>query len=288
MYKIALLGCENSHAKNFLELIKQGLYPDVEVVGVYSYDIEAAKKLSDQYNVPVLENYDSAVGQVDGIMVTARHGDNHYKYAKPYLKDGIPMFIDKPITYEEEEGIRFMQEAKQAGVRLCGGSTCAYLPETRALAQAVAENECGDLVGGTIVCPYMPNSPYGGFFFYAQHLTDIMTAVFGPDVRRVRAEKMAGAMTVTAMYDQYCVQGTYVASVGYFGVSVYGNKSTRSEVLTFGTQSFCHEMDDMLHLLRGGEMRKSYEDFVHPVFIMNSILRASESGEWETIPAVKI
>ena len=36
MYKIAILGCENSHAKNFLDLISKGLYPDIEVVGVYS------------------------------------------------------------------------------------------------------------------------------------------------------------------------------------------------------------------------------------------------------------
>ena len=47
MYKIAILGCENSHAKNFLNLIKEGLYPEIEVIGVYSNEPEAAKILSD-------------------------------------------------------------------------------------------------------------------------------------------------------------------------------------------------------------------------------------------------
>ena len=134
MFKIAILGCENSHANNFLKLISEGAYPDITVVGIYSCEPEAVQKLNAQFGVPIMENYDDLVGQVDGIMITARHGDNHYKYAKPYLDSGIPMFIDKPITCSEEEAVAFMREAKAKGVRLCGGSTCAALKETIELA----------------------------------------------------------------------------------------------------------------------------------------------------------
>lgn len=283
MFKIAILGCENSHAKSFLELIKQGLYPDVQVIGVYSDEIEAAEKLHNAYGVAVMENYDELAGSVDGIMITARHGDNHFKYAKPYLAYGIPMFIDKPITCDNAEGILFMQEAKHNGVRLCGGSTCAYLPETLALAEVVRDGSCGEVLGGNVVCPYYPNSPYGGFYFYAQHLVDVMIAIFGNKILKVRAEKMPGSLTLTAMYEKYCVQGTYVTEGGYYyGVSVYGSKSMRTELLTFGTNSFCHELDEMLHLLKGGQMRKSYEEFIQPVFVMNAIVRSVESGCWES------
>ena len=120
MYKIAILGCENSHAKNFLTLISEGHYPDIEVMGVYSEESEAAQKLCDEFGVDVMENYYSLVGKLDGVMITARHGDNHYKYAKPYMADGIPMFIDKPITCSESEALEFMREARQKGIRLCG------------------------------------------------------------------------------------------------------------------------------------------------------------------------
>ena len=129
MYKIAILGCENSHADSFLNLMKEGLYPDIEVVGVYSDEEEPPKKLHDKYGVAIMDNYDSLVGQVDGIMITARHGDNHYKYAKPYLSSGIPMFIDKPITCDENEAVEFMKDAKNNNVRFCGGSVCPSLDE---------------------------------------------------------------------------------------------------------------------------------------------------------------
>lgn len=43
MYKIAIIGCENSHAQGFLKVIQQS-YPDMQVLGVHSeYPGEAEK-----------------------------------------------------------------------------------------------------------------------------------------------------------------------------------------------------------------------------------------------------
>ena len=86
MKKVVILGCENSHADTFLKLIQTGNYPEIEVVGVYSDDRAAAEKLNSAFGVAVMDRYDQAVGQVDGVMVTARHGDNHLKYAALHRK----------------------------------------------------------------------------------------------------------------------------------------------------------------------------------------------------------
>ena len=102
MKKIAILGCENSHANTFLKFIKENKeFSDIEVIGVYSKDREASEKLRETFGVAILDDYTDAVGKIDGLVITARHGDDHYKYAKPYIASGIPMFIDKPITINE-------------------------------------------------------------------------------------------------------------------------------------------------------------------------------------------
>lgn len=288
MYKLALLGVENSHAKSFLQLIQKGLYPEITVIGVYSCEPEASQKLHDEFGVEIMESFDSLVGQVDGIMVTARHGDLHYTYAKPYLASGIPMFIDKPITCKEEEAVAFMQEAQKYGVRLCGGSTCANLPETLELAKAVADGVCDELRGGAVVAPNYPTSPYGGFYFYGQHLIDIATRIFGEGILRVQAEQQAGSLNVTLAYENFSVQGAYIASGSSFYAAVYGKKGVCHKELFFGTDSFQSEMDDMLALLQGKEMKKSYESFILPVFVLNAIERSLESGKWEEIPAIRV
>ena len=72
MKKVVILGCENSHANAFLKLIRdEKKYSDLKVLGVYSEDMEAAKKLSDEFGVAIMENYDSLCGQLDGVIVTA-------------------------------------------------------------------------------------------------------------------------------------------------------------------------------------------------------------------------
>ena len=281
MYKIAILGCENSHANNFLRLIADGAYPEIEVIGIYSNEPEAVQKLHDQFGTPILNDFADAVGQVDGVMITARHGDNHYKYAKPYMDAGIPMFIDKPITCTEEEAVTFMREAKARGIRLCGGSTCAALAETLALAEDVRTEALGVVRGGAVVSPYQPNSPYGGFTFYAQHLIEIMTTIFGEGIERVLVDAREDAMTFTARYADYSVQATYLEKISYYSASVYGGKAVRNEILRFTPESFRHEMNDMLALLRGEPMKKSYESFIYPVFIMNALMRAKD-GAWAT------
>jgi predicted dehydrogenase len=215
-------------------------------------------------------------------MITARHGDNHYKYAKPYMDAGIPMFIDKPITCTEEEAVTLMREAKARGIRLCGGSTCAALAETLALAEDVRTEALGVVRGGAVVSPYQPNSPYGGFTFYAQHLIEIMTTIFGEGVERVLVDAREDAMTFTARYADYSVQATYLEKISYYSASVYGGKAVRNEILRFTPESFRHEMNDMLALLRGEPMKKSYESFIYPVFIMNALMRAKD-GAWEKV-----
>jgi predicted dehydrogenase len=282
MYKIAILGCENSHANNFLRLIADGAYPEIEVIGIYSNEPEAVQKLHDQFGTPILNDFADAVGQVDGVMITARHGDNHYKYAKPYMDAGIPMFIDKPITCTEEEAVTFMREAKARGIRLCGGSTCAALAETLALAEDVRTEALGVVRGGAVVSPYQPNSPYGGFTSYAQHLIEIMTTIFGEGIERVLVDAREDAMTFTARYADYSVQATYLEKISYYSASVYGGKAVRNEILRFTPESFRHEMNDMLALLRGEPMKKSYESFIYPVFIMNALMRAKD-GAWEKV-----
>ena len=287
MYKIAILGCENSHANHFLKLISEGFYPDIEVVGIYSCESEAAQKLSEAFGVPVMDNYDSLRGKVDGVMITARHGDNHYKYAKAYIPDGIPMFIDKPITCTEQEAEEFMGVAKERGIRLCGGSTCAGYPNTVKLAAAVREKSVGELKGGSLVCPFYFDSPYGGFYFYAQHLVEIMTTIFGEGVERVLTTRIGEELTFVAQYDGFTVTGKYIEGCKYYSASVYGSESMMCEELTGYGDSFKNELNDMLALLRGDKMKKSYSSFVKPVYIMNAVLRSLDSGKWEQVGSYK-
>ena len=288
MFNVAILGCENTHANDFLQIIKDGKFTELNVIGVYSEETETANSLKEKFGVPVMENYADLVGKVDAIMVTARHGDNHYKYAMPYLSSGIPMFIDKPITCQTEQAIEFMQQAKKYGVKLCGGSSLKGAELVKELKEQVNNGSFGKIKTANVYAPVQLDRVHGGFYFYAQHLVEIMTTIFGEKVTEVFATKTDLAVNVIAKYSDFNVTLNFLQHTYSYGIALFGEKEFKVSPITFTAEIFSEELKDTLDLLKGGEMKKSYGSFINPVFIMSAILKSIESGKWEKIEKVEI
>ena len=49
------------------------------------------------------------------------------------------------------------------------------------------KNLGGNILGGHVTAPVSMENPYGGFWFYTQHLVAMVTTVFGPKIKSVRA-----------------------------------------------------------------------------------------------------
>ena len=294
MYKVVILGCENSHAHAFMNYIygeqksaesaaysttSEPLVKDVEVIGVYSDERDAAEKLGSLFNVPVMDNYDELVGKVDGVIVTARHGDNHYKYAKPYIASGVPMFIDKPITISEDEAREFCAELKKNNVRVSGGSSCGLSDTVKKFKKIVENKELGEVYGGSVRAPMNRDATYGGFFFYSQHLVQMMGEIFGYYPESVTAIKHENHYNCMFNYKDYSVSGTYVVDNYNYCAGIDCEKESLFENCNFEAKVFVEEFMNYYNLLKGEEMHQSYEDFFAPVFILNATVRAYESGE---------
>ena len=282
MKKIVMLGCENSHVNTFLSIMQSDpeKYRDIEVIGVYSEDAAAMQSVCDAFGVPAMQSYDEAVGVADGVVVTARHGGKHYEYAKPYIQSGVPMFIDKPITVDEGEAVTFMRECRDAGVRLTGGSCCKY---AREIAEIKAGLDASEIRGGLVRAPINMENPYGGFFFYSQHLVEMLGELFGLYPHAVSAYRANNTVSVVFRYAGYDVIGLYTEFSNHYYVSVALGGETLASNASIGTDCFTREFDEFCKLLRGGEQTVSYRDFIAPVFVLNAIHRSLASGREEPV-----
>ena len=288
MYKVAILGCENSHANSFLNyILKEKNVDDIEIIGVYSDDSQAMQKLTDEFGVYSMKSYDEFVDVADGIIVTARHGDNHYKYAKPYIKKGRPMFIDKPITVTEEDAVAFMKELKENNIKVCGGSMCVFASLVQEYAKALSEKAYGEVYGGYVRAPINMDNPYGGFFFYTQHLAQVMTTIFGCYPKSVQMYQNGKTYTGVVRYEDFdvsisFVEGSYIYSAGIscekkFLAAEYGLDGC-----------FAAEFNEFYTILKGGNQPHSYKDLVAPVFILNAIYRSLQTGKEEKVNTYEI
>ena len=289
MKKIAILGCENSHANNFLKFIKEREeFKDIEVVGVYSDDLAAAQKLNESFCVSVMKDYADAVGKIDGLIITARHGDNHYKYAKPYIDSNIPMFIDKPITVNEAEAVEFMRELKKRNIPVSGGSSLKHDSFVAEL-KADRENELGGkTLGGYVRAPYQSKNEYGNFYFYAQHLVEIVCEIFGRFPISVAAKKNGSDIHVLFHYGNYDCVGLFTDNSYVYYAARMAQKSAKGFEIPSSNDWFYHEFKEFYAMLSGENSGADYREFISPVFIMNAIERSLESGKEEKLNEFEI
>ncbi len=286
MYNIAILGCENTHANTFLEFIKNDEeFSDVCVAGVYSDDIEAAKKLADLYGVNVMNSYDELQGKVDGVMVTARNGANHLKFIKPYLPYGVSVFVDKPVTISVAEAEKMMELFKTYKNRFSGGSVMKYCDEIVEMKKELSELGVENIVSGFVKAPAMKNSPYGGLHFYAPHLVEMMCELFGRFPESISAVENDDCITAIFRYKNYDITAAFTemrASSDYYTLCISKEKTFLREV-KIEQKDFRKELSVFYQSLKNEGNNPDEKEFIAPVYILNTIEKALKSGKEEKI-----
>ncbi|MBQ8004425.1 MAG: Gfo/Idh/MocA family oxidoreductase [Oscillospiraceae bacterium] len=296
MYKIALLGTENTHAREFAKIIHKGHsalggipYEDFEVVGICG-DRQDQNELIREITggkAEISDNPDAWVGKVDAIMVTARHGDKHFKFAKKYIEAGTPAFIDKPITIKPDEAIELVRLAKKHNVPLCGGSTLGFIDDVQNMKSIVNSDTAQKIYGGSVSAPCNLTSEHGGFFFYSQHLVQMMTEVFGHDIESVIAVNHDETVTFIGRYPNFDVTGHYHGSPKY-AITIHEHGRTHHRDVWFSEDSYITEFRRFEHMIRTGKMPDSYEHLIDPVFILNAIYESYTTGKEVKIKRLEI
>ncbi len=281
MIKLAILGIENSHAwcfaSAFAPLDGKKIFPDIELIGLYGEEgredteigkQEIAKKCA---CTRFAKHYDDFLGEADAVMVTARHGGNHLKYAKKYLEAGIPVWLDKPITASIEDICEVARLVKEHGSIVTGGSTLYYNEGLVEARKFVQENP-DFCIGGAVSAPVNMVNDYGNFWFYSQHLAEMMLSVFGTDVRSVKAVKNADSVSAIYRYDNFTVNAFYG---GNYSVTVYGRlMKTFAPKMEFSESDFIDELAPFVQAIREGKVDRTLDYLRYPVAVIDATIRA--------------
>lgn len=283
--KIAILGTENSHALAFARLIKEkAKYRNVEITGVYGYDAAANQKLLDEGLVSyAAQDPHEFLGKVDGIVVVARHGDHHHEYALPYVKAGIPAFIDKPFTVDLEKAQELLDAAKENGALICGGSSLKFADEFLPLKRYAEKNT---VVGGYVAAPINMVNDYAGFYFYSQHLIEILFTVFGKDIKTVYAscpDESKNRVSVIVGYDTFDVTIQFVDCYHY-AAGVVCKEGVQTAVASDIVYCYEKELDEYFHMVKEQKMEQDYAEYKKPVTLLHCI---QESYQQKKVVEVK-
>ena len=131
MFKIGILGSDNSHAQHFARLcnVEKVYGDDVRIVAIYGNDDDPnhTKEVAEKGEIPfIANNPEEFMGKVDAVMVVYRRGSLHVPHILPFIEAGYPVWIDKPVC-ESIEDIELLRKAvEKNNTLITGGSTLKY------------------------------------------------------------------------------------------------------------------------------------------------------------------
>lgn len=286
MIRIGIIGTENTHALAFSKIINLNdettntrLYPNVKVVGVYGPDTKSAQQIVDETGAEfIAKDPDDFFGKVDAMMITCRKGSLHYQYAMPFIKKGIPAFIDKPFTVDIKEAEEIIKTAKEGNVKICGGSGCRLAYDVVMLKNTVAVlNKTNSMITGCMNFPADPQSEYDGFFFYASHLTEMALTAFGYDVKSVHSFEKNGSRICIYRYDNYDITMNYTKDAKEYTAVIFAKDKNIIRNIDISL-IFKHEAEHFVHMLETGEMPQPYDELIKPVYVINAIEDSIKTG----------
>ena len=221
------------------------------------------------------------LGHVDAVMITSRDGALHAGYAAPFIKQGLPAFIDKPFTRSVAEAEDLFGLCKKHSARIMGGSSVKLVEGVLSLAHAAADPENGRRIGGSIWAPVNMHNPYGNFWFYAAHLVEMCLRIFGMP-EKVQAFRSGDDVTCIARYSDCDVTLHFTEGAYSYGGTVLMEKTALTHSIDI-SDCYALEAEEFAQLVRGGKMPETYEQMIRPVRVMEAIVRSLDSGTMEEI-----
>lgn len=284
MYRIGIIGSENSHAASFANYFNTPRAdgsmnaPEFRVVAASGHYKDANKALKDNFGVEFIpDDFRDLIGKVDAVMVTARDGKFHYEFAEPFVKAGLPVFMDKPVTVSYAESKKLVDLAKKSGSLLCGGSAVKLSGDVEVLA-GIVKKQSENIHGGSVIAPLTIESEHSGFWFYASHLVETSLAIFGARPKEVYAVRNRNDVTALINYDGYTVSNHFMdwCTECYQATVITKNRNYNREIdysLTFDK-----ECEIFTNMILNNNMPQTYEDLIYPVYLMESLIKSYEKG----------
>jgi predicted dehydrogenase len=286
--RIGIIGAENSHTIAYGKLFNiEKKFPGAEVKYVWGETGEFARIAAAKGNIPnIVQDPKEMLGEIDALIVDHRHAKYHLEAATPFIKEGIPTFIDKPFCYRVNEGKAFLELARKHGTPVTSYSSVAHSNSTFDIKKQV--ESMGRINQVIRSGPVDMDSEYGGIFFYGVHLVQPLMNIFGEDIERVRVTRSGQNGSANLVY-----KGGLFATLVFKNLSYGWETFAETEEGLIELTSRVEESDpainyvDMVEMFRTGKEPRSYQSILNCVSVLEALEKSVASQQWEEVHMIE-
>jgi len=279
VYRIGIVGSDNSHAIAFSQIANDPSNPNhvpgFEATHLFGLDRGRNEEVAKSGKiVKIVSDPREMVGEIDIAFVEFRHGGLHLEYAKPFIENGIPVFVDKPLAANTADAQKLIQLAKEKNVPMTSFSTLRFTNMVRELKELFRAHEPIFL---SVAGPADPESEYGGLIFYAIHVAEMFNEVAGHGVREVVAVAKGANVISTIVHDKFL--GNIRTSPRIDAFSAEGEVGKAYVARKLGDELYYRNgMAKIKEMLDGKRWPLTEQDMFEPVAVIKAIEESLSKG----------
>ncbi len=247
-------------------------------------DVETWRLRARGHGVVDADDLDAMLDAVDGVMVLTVNGARHLDHAAPALRRGLPTYIDKPLTCDLAEARTLLALSREHEARCYSASSLRFADEVA----AIDREALGDLVAIDAYGPGELNDAMPRLFHYGVHTIEMVDAIWGRGVRRVRAHITEPRDHVELEYHDGRYARLRMERVGAydFGATLHGTESVASFRVDF-SEVYNRLVAGMVRFFEGGRAPARLEAIVENIAVMEAAHRSiAHGGGWVELSAM--
>ena len=291
MFKIGILGSDNSHALIYSSLINKpdpatGLmrFPGFQVTHIFGLDPQLTRERAEGAAIPnIVEKPEDMLGQVDAVIAVFRHGDLHCPYVLPFLEAGVHAFVDKPFSIRPLEAQAMIRSAAKSGAILTGGSSNKYLKDLQRIKKELEAEQSNGLdrfVTAFISFEINLAPQYGGIHFYGPHTVESALYLFGCDVKSVYASRTDKNILAILKYERKQVTLNFMYSGKGFSVTLVNDEGACHHEIN-AEDDYISAMENFIAVLQNGKSDLDSQQILMSVAVLSAIERSlAENREY--------
>ena len=217
----------------------------------------------------VVEKPEEMIGHVDAVICATDLGYEHVQRCRPIVEAGIPLFIDKPLT-DNEEDLKTIVSWYDQGAKLCSSSSLRYTKELEPYYRS--HYELGNI---RYICSPMAKV----WETYGMHAVEAMFPLLGQGFEWVQNNGTYERPMVHLHHSGGCdvdiPMGYGFQSPGVTVMAQYGARVIKGGDSFY---SFKKQLEVFVHYLRTGEADHPFEDTIEMAKIIIAGIRSREEG----------
>jgi predicted dehydrogenase len=289
MIRIGLVGSASSHAPTFARLLNvdQVAGDRARVVGIWSgFDPTRTQAVAQEGDIPeIAGSLHQLVDRVEAAIIVDRHGDLHAEHALPFLLEGKPVFVDKPLAIDLADCRRMLNAARHTGTAITSLSALGVAPDTEAMrAQALGAVRLGQFAGP---CDFA--SPHGGPFFYATHLIELARSLLGEGVVGLQSTRAGDTIVVDAIWESDAVGslGFVRDAACHFHTSLFGTEGMASREIRVDDDAYSAVLRVAIEMFETRRDPLDSRRLLLPIVVTHAIMESlARDGGWVDVAAM--